>query len=168
MDSMHRRESKRLLFLVAAAGVSGLMTVGCGGPPVASDVTLTPNPNPNAPLAGILTFTSDRAVVPTLFIDDGEHQQRVTPNEEPRTEHETLVLGLRPARRHTVTVTIRDERGRESVLEPLEIATPPLPDDFPPIVVTHRRPAAMEPGMTMFSVFRWAGPMRTTPTGEWR
>jgi arylsulfate sulfotransferase len=163
MDSMHRSKSKRLLFLVAAAGVCGLITVGCGGPPVASDVTLTPNPNPNAPLAGILTFTSDRPVVPTLFIDDGEHQQRVTPNEEPRTEHETLVLGLRPARRHTVTVTIRDERGRESVLEPLEIATPPLPDDFPPIVVTHRQPAAMEPGVTMFSVFRWTGPDEDDP-----
>ena len=167
--AMHRSASKRLWFLVVAAGVSGLMTLGCGGPPVASDLTLTPNPNPNAPLAGILTFTSDRPVVPTLFIDDGEHQQTVTPDEEPRTEHETLVLGLRPARRHTVTVTIRDERGRESVLapleplEPLEIVTPPLPDDFPPIVVTHRRPAAMEPGVTMFSVFRWTDPDEPDP-----
>ena len=107
MDSRYRSASKRLRFLVVAVGVSGLMTLGCVGPPVASDLTLTPNPNPNAPLAGILTFTSDRPVVATLFIDDGEHQQRVTPDEEPRTEHETLVLGLRPARRHTVTVTIR-------------------------------------------------------------
>ena len=156
MDSWRRSERPR--FLALAVGVWGLMTLGCSGPPVASDVTLTPNPNPNAPLVGILTFTSDRPVVPTLVIDDGEHQQTVTPDEEPRTEHETLVLGLRPARRHTVTVTIRDERGRESVLEPLAIETPPLPDDFPPIVVTHSRVAAMEPGVTMFSVFRWTDP----------
>ena len=57
-----------------------------------------------------------------------------------------------------MTVTIRDERGRESVLEPLEIATSPLSDDFLPIVVTHRRPGAMEPEVTMFSVCRWTDP----------
>jgi len=130
---------------------------GCAGPPEARNVTLIPNPNPNAPLAGILTFTSDRPVVPSLLIDDGENQQSVTPDDEPSTEHETLVLGLRPGRRHSVIVTIRDENGQETVLDTLEIETPPLPDDFPPLEVTQSRPETMEPGVTMFSVFRWTG-----------
>lgn len=159
------RRSKGRSKLSSIATVMAALTFACAGPPVASDMSLLPNPNPNAPLAGILTFTSDRPVVPNLFIDDGEHQQRVTPDNEPRSEHETLVLGLRPGRRHTVTVTIRDEQGRESVLEPLTIETPPLPDDFPPIVVTHREPEAMEPGVTMFTVFRWTGP--TDGDNDW-
>jgi hypothetical protein len=136
---------------------------GCAGQPVANDVVLVANPNENAPLAGILTFTSDRPVVPSLLIDDGEHQQNVTPDDEPRTEHKTLVLGLRPGRTHTVTVTIRDQKGRETVLDPLEIEMPPLPDDFPPIELTHRATETMEPGVTMFSLFRWTGQFDDDP-----
>ncbi|HVS64973.1 MAG TPA: aryl-sulfate sulfotransferase [Thermoanaerobaculia bacterium] len=139
---------------LAASGA--VLTLGaCAGPPVAENVSLEPGPNPAVPLVGVLTFTSDRPVVPTLVIDDGERRQEVTPDAEPRTEHEVPVLGLRPARVHTVTVTIRDERGRETTLEPLSIETPALPDDTPPIAVTVRRPAAMEPGITMIPVFRW-------------
>ena len=145
--------------------LAGALAVSCAGPPVASDVTLTPNPNPDAPLAGILSFTSDRPVVPTLVIEDGEHREDVTPDVEPRTEHETLVLGLRPGRIHTVTVTLRDVRGRETVLDPLEIETPPLPDDFPPIALTHPRSGALEPGVTMLSIFRWTAPGEDDP--EW-
>jgi arylsulfate sulfotransferase len=140
--------------VLAGLAVAALANA-CAGPPVAQDVVLVPNPNPRAPLAGILTFTSDRPVVPSLLIEDGEHSETVVPDDEARTEHEVLVLGLRPGRSHTVTVTLRDARGRESVLEPLEIETPPLPEDFPPFVVTQRRPAAMEPGLTVMPVFRW-------------
>lgn len=137
--------------------------LSCTGPPVANDVVLVANPNPNAPLAGILSFTSDRPVVPSLLIDDGEHQQNVTPDDEPKTVHETLVLGLRPGRTHTVTVTLRDEKGRESVLEPLEIKTPPLPDDFPPLEVLKSNSESMESGITMFCVFRWNNQFEDDP-----
>jgi len=137
--------------------------INCAGPPVAENVNLIPNPNPNAPLAGMLTFTSDRPVVPTLLIEDGGHKQKVTPDDEPRTAHETLVLGLRPGRTHTVTVTIQDEKGRETVLEPLRIETPPLPEDFPPLQLTLNAPGVKEPGVTMFDVFRWTGPFEDDP-----
>ena len=154
--------NKGLLFSTMVLLVT-LILFGCAGPPVANDVVLMANPNPNAPLAGILTFTSDRPVVPTLLIDDGEHQQIVTPDDEPHTEHKTLVLGLRPGRTHTVTVTIRDEKGHETVLEPLEIATPPLPADFPPLRLTYNGPEVKEPGVTMFDVFRWTSPSDDDP-----
>lgn len=154
--------TKSFLFWITTT-LSLAFLLGCAGPPVANDVILVANPNENAPLAGILTFTSDRPVVPSLLIDDGEHQQNVTPDDEPRTEHKTLVLGLRPGRTHTVTVTIRDQNGRETVLDPLEIETPPLPDDFPPIELTHNSPEDKEPGVTMFNVFRWTGQFDDDP-----
>jgi hypothetical protein len=148
-----------------ALAVFALALAGCAGPPVAESVSLVPGPNPNVPLVGVLTFTSDRPVVSTLLIEDGERQQTVTPDPEAKTEHEIPVLGLRPARTHTVTVTLRDSKGRESTLAPLSIETPALPDDTPPIAVTVRRPAAMEPGVTMFPVFRWES--ATEDDDEW-
>lgn len=141
------------------------LTFGCAGPPMAMDVNLIPNPNPNVPLVGILTFTSDRPVVPSLYITDGKNEQRVTPDDEPRTNHEILVLGLRPDRMHEVIVTISDERGHESVLDTLQISTPPLPDDFPPIEVSQVQSESMEPGITTLSIYRWDVPYM--PNIEW-
>ncbi len=140
--------------------VVALLTLSsaCTAPPAAENVALVNNPNPTVPLAGILTLTSDRPVVVTLDIEDAEHQQRVTPSQQAATQHEIPVLGLRPGRTHTVTATLTDDKGRETVLEPLEITTPPLPDDFPPIAVTVRRQAAMEPGVTLIHYFRWKTP----------
>ena len=40
--------------LMAALGILTLLS--CAGPPVATNVQLVPNPNKNAPLAGILTL----------------------------------------------------------------------------------------------------------------
>jgi arylsulfate sulfotransferase len=125
---------------------------------------LVSSPNPNAPLAGLITFSTDRPVVPTLLIDDGSHQQTVTPDNQPTTEHEILVLGLRPDRIHQVMVTIRDEKGRETALDTLEIETPSLPEDFPPLKLTHNGPETKEPGVTMFDVFRWTGPFDDDPS----
>ena len=64
---MHANPRLDMMLLSAAAVLLGV-TAGCAGPPTARDVTLTASPNPNAPLAGILTFASDRPVVPSLLI----------------------------------------------------------------------------------------------------
>jgi len=151
-------------FLLSIYFLSICLFFNCAGPPVAENVSLVSSPNANAPLAGVLTFTTDRPVVPTLIIDDGTHHQMVTPDDQYTTEHEILVLGLRPDRIHQVMVTIRDEKGRESALDTLEIETPPLPEDFPPLKLTHNGPEAKEPGVTMFDVFRWTGPFDDDPS----
>jgi len=135
----------------------------CSGPPVASSVSLIANPNPAVPLAAVLELTSDRPVLVTLSIADGSHEQTVTTSRQPATHHEIPVLGLRPDRTHTVTASITDESGRTTVLAPLEIATPPLPDEFPPIELKVRQPEAMEPGVTMLHYFRWISPMEDDP-----
>ena len=139
-----------LLLLVAS-----LAAVGCAGPPTATDVSLRLNDNPAAPLAGILRVAADRPVTVSLEIDDGETVTAVAPVQAASAEIEMPVLGLLPDTLHTVTATITDERGRATRLEPLELQTQPLPEDFPPIRVPVRRPQAMEPGPTMIQVFRW-------------
>ena len=149
---LQRRLELLLVVIVVASSVA------CAGPPAATNVSLVPNPNESVPLAGILTLTADRPVIVSLEIADQEHRETVTPSSEPRSEIELPVLGLRPNRTHTVTVTLRDERGREAVLDPIEIQTPPLPDDMPPISVPVRRPGAMEPGVTLLHYFRWQTP----------
>jgi hypothetical protein len=68
-------------FLPVFYFLSACLVLGCAGPPTAENISLLPGPNPNAPLAGVLTFTTDRPVVPTMLIDDGTYQQTVTPDQ---------------------------------------------------------------------------------------
>lgn len=135
-----------------------LTFLSCAGPPVATNVQLLPNPNKNAPLAGILTFNSDRPVSTTLTINDGTTEQTIQPDSTFRLNHELLVLGLNPDKTHQVTAILRDEKGRELVLDSLSITTPPLPDDFPSLELVQQKTGRMEPGITMFTVFRWKEP----------
>jgi len=159
------RERPTTLFRSILAFFIVILTTACSGPPTAEQISLDANPNPAVPLAGILTLTADRPVVVTLSIEDSEHRQRVTPSETAALEHTIPVLGLRPDRTHRVTVTITDESGQDTVLEPLEITTPGLPDDFPPIDVIVHQPEAMEPGITMMHYFRWNTPFEDD--SEW-
>jgi arylsulfate sulfotransferase len=99
-----------------------------------------------------------------MLIGDGTYQQTVTPDQQPVTDHQILILGLRPDRAHKVAVTIRDEKGRETTLDTLEIETPSLPDDFPPLKLVHNGSDAKEPGVTMFVVFRWTSPDEDDPS----
>jgi len=135
----------------------------CAGPPAASDVTLIANPNPSAPLAAVLGLTSDRPVIVTLTVETSDHRQTVTPSRQPATHHEIPVLGLRPGRVHAVTASITDESGHTTVLEPLHVTMPPLPDDFPPIRLTVQQRDAMEPGVTLVHYFRWNSPTEDDP-----
>ena len=85
----------------------------------------------------------------------------VTPVDEYRTSHEVQVLGLRPDRLHDVTVRVSDEAGNEASAPPVTIRTDPLPEEFPPLDVRVSKPEVMEPGVTLFGMFRW-------PDGERR
>ena len=144
--------------LAMLAFFATLILLSCAGPPVALNVQLVPNPNKNAPLAGILSFTSDRPVNTTITIDDGITKQIVQPDDSLKTNHQVLVLGLKPGKLHQITATLRDENGRELVLDSLSITTPPLPDDFPSLELVQQKTGEMEPGITMFTVFRWKEP----------
>jgi len=168
--------TRKAYSLFSAAAISSLLLVGCdtapdsGGDatapvvdmagPVLSNVSLIGNPNPTVPLAAILSLTTDEPSELTLNINDGDRSWSVTPNDEMATQHEVPVIGLRAGRVHTITASLQDADGNETLSEGLTFETPPLPDAFPTPVVTVHNPDAMEPGVTVFNVNgRWG------PTG---
>ena len=137
-------------------------TVACGDgtPPSPSDIVVS-QPKEHTPLAALLTFSTDEPSLVSLEIADGTQRWSVTPDDDHRTNHEVPVLGLRPGRIHDVTVTVVDAAGNSFSMEPITIATDPLPDDFPPLDVRISKPDQMEPGVTVFGLFRW--PVGATP-----
>ena len=144
-----------LLFLSIVVGV---LVSACDSPPEISNTALINNPNEHVPLAGILSFTSDTPVRATLTITDGEKSQTVTPDPAFSLDHKIPVLGLRPGKTHSVVLTVTDEKEKSMVVDTLEITTPALPDDFPPIRLTAIEKDALEPGITLLNLFRWTGP----------
>jgi len=164
--------TRKAYSLFTTAAVSSLLLVGCdtapdgGGDatapaadmagPALSNVSLIGNPNPTVPLAAILSLTTDEPAELTLNINDGDRSWSVTPNDEMATQHEVPVIGLRAGRVHTITASLQDADGNETLSEGLTFETPPLPDAFPTPVITVHNPDAMEPGVTVFNVNgRW-------------
>ncbi|MEE8542280.1 MAG: aryl-sulfate sulfotransferase N-terminal domain-containing protein, partial [Gammaproteobacteria bacterium] len=130
--------------LTVALAISPLLLVGCDTAPpgvdmtgpVLNNVSLVGNPNPAVPLAAILRVTTDEPTELTLNINDGEWNWSVTPSDEMTTQHEVPVLGMRPGRTHTITASLRDSAGNETLSEGLTFETPALPDAFPTPRVT--------------------------------
>jgi len=106
-------------------------------------------PNASTPLAGLLELqTSDISRV-SIVVSDGIDQWNKD-FEEFNTDHSLPVLGFKPGRAHTVTVSVLNEEGND-LIEPIvfEVTTNPLPEGFPEINVTST-PELMEPGVTLF------------------
>ena len=129
--------------------------MACDGTPPSPSEIVVSQPKEHTPLAALLTFSTDEPSLVSLEIADGTQRWSVTPDDDHRTNHEVPVLGLRPGRMHDVTVTVSDVAGNSFSMEPITIATDPLPDDFPPLDVRISKPDQMEPGVTVFGLFRW-------------
>jgi arylsulfate sulfotransferase len=143
--------------IVRLVAVLGLVTVSaCSTPPpsIVGAPVLQLNPSGKAPLSGLLTFTTDQPSRATLTIsDDDFNELTVTPVDAFATEHELMVLGLRPGRTNTIEVTLETESGVSAAALSMDVETRPLPDTVPPITVSISRPALMEPGYTILPVF---------------
>ncbi len=114
--------------------------------------TVSQNPNPNVPLAAIVTFTANRAVETVIAITDGVNAWETHFDMDAQPETGLGVIGFRPDRQHTLHITIRDVDGETTTSAPLIYTSPPLPDDvrlFPPMHVTVSQPERMEPGLTL-------------------
>ena len=110
---------------------------------------IVPAPNDVAPLAGVVTLETDEPSSVEIDIDDGHAQRTVSFG--PATEHRCPVLGLKPHAQHRLTVRAKNAAG--DVIEgpsTLELKTPPLPDDFPPIKVELCQADKREPGFMVF------------------
>ena len=132
---------------------------GCGSSvPIIRDLSLVPNPNRRVPLAAIFRFATDRPTRALIIVSDADRTGEIGPQTAYfATEHELVVLGLRPNRRHTVRVVVEDGDGNETRSEGIEFTTAPLPRDFPPIDIRISRPGRMEPGVTLIPTVRWPG-----------
>jgi arylsulfate sulfotransferase len=128
------------------------------------EVSLIPNPNEQVPLAGVLSLKSDKPVQVSLLINDGNTSTEALPDSSFSTSHTLPVLGLHPDTKYTVTATITDRDGNKTVVAPMDLSTPPLPEGFPPISLTASGDN-LEPGITLMNLFRWKNPFSTDHWG---
>jgi len=147
----------------------GLLLFGVGGcvPSHLKPFTAVPsvrgNPNPAAPLAAIVRFSTDRPVSTQLHISGGGRRTRLTFDERYDPRKGLPVVGLLPGCEHTIQVSVSTRRGA-GITYPtlLKYTTPLLPTDpaeFPKIVVERADKSKIEPGVTMFN------PRRRIPGG---
>ena len=131
-------------------------SVGCGDrtPPVMSGLTFAANPSGHVPQAARATVTTNEAAQMTVQITAGETTWVQTPTPAYQVEHSVVVLDLQPDRTYQIVFVATDEAGNDVRSSAYEMTTPALPDDFPPTAVARSEPDRMEPGVTLFSVFR--------------
>ncbi len=151
---------------VPAAGhggaTGGAGTGGGAGSPTSAPSVLTATfvPYANVPLGGALTATTDRdATLKVELTDGGSHALTLTTTAS-GTTHAVPVLQLRAGKHYTIEVTALDATGGASATATLAYSTPPLPADFPPLVVKAKD--ATRDGLTLFGAGRWGamGPVQ--------
>jgi hypothetical protein len=159
-----RAQSATRRALVGAAIALALLG-GCAPRKVeVGAVDLAVAPNPEAPLTARLRFNTDRPARTRLTIDDGERRTEALAEKDYVTDHEVMVLGLRPGRRHRVEIAVEDGNGVTGSAPAVEVSTAPLPADLPEVEVLTRKTDRMEPGVTVLSLIRWSG---LKPDGKW-
>ncbi|MDX1980020.1 MAG: aryl-sulfate sulfotransferase, partial [Bryobacteraceae bacterium] len=119
-----------------------------------SAATVEKNPNPSVPLAAVVKYPSTLGTRAEIEVSDGERRFTLRYDGAYPPDKGLPVVGMRPGRRHQLSLRVFNAAGKASRPEVLEYTTPPLPADvneFPPLKVTIRKPAKMEPGFTLFS-----------------
>ena len=112
--------------------------------------------NPANHLSAMVFFDTDVEATAEILVEGPEGKSwTVGPTRTPAKSHEMAVLGMYADSTYAFTVKTADtERGYgESDPQPFE--TGPLPEDFPPMNVTVSMPELMQPGVTLFTVWRW-------------
>ena len=98
----------------------------------------------NAPLAAVLTLTSDEPTEVTVDVSSNSVETNSVSNTTRdfsvnsggfATEHAITLLGFRPGESYSIRVTLRDVEDNETVLDSVSVNTAPLPVGFPPIQV---------------------------------
>jgi hypothetical protein len=131
-----------LLFLAATLSSRGL-TVLPG---------LSFTPATNAPLAGVLTLTTDTDSMVSVSVNEGKKTWK-RDFFDFGTNHSETLLGFKANRTNEITVTVHDQSGNTfTVAEPLSFITAPLPTNMPAIRLLTNNVGKMEPGYTLFRV----------------
>ena len=117
------------------------------------EVELIPNPNPAAPLAGVLTFEAAEPVTTTIKGRSGEHTFSITYGPEKDPAKGLPVVGMYADKTYKVEVSISDGTNSTSS-RPLSLSTPALPDRpelMPRIVTEIKDGEALAGGYTLFN-----------------
>jgi hypothetical protein len=132
-----------VLVVLATTSCSHALTVLAG---------LSFTPATNAPLAGVLTVTTDTDSLVSVSVNDGQKPWKRDFFDYGMNHSETL-LGFKANRTNEITVTVRDQsRNTFTVAEPLTFITAPLPTNMPTFRLRTNNVEKMEPGYTLFRV----------------
>ena len=132
-----------------------LLSSGCvesiSPPTFTEEPTITFNPNPQAPLAGIVRFKANKPVTTAIRVKDGEWERELIYDESHNPEDGLPVIGLVPDKTHELRIFIHDSFGRltESAnkLEFHTLALPSDPTAIPPIQLTVSTDSLREEGI---------------------
>lgn len=156
-----RRSYSSCAFLALSA-LASASVVDTTPPVFLTAPTITPNPNPAAPLTARLQVTTDEPTKVDIFVREATRSFRFTPSESFSTTHDLPLIGFRPGRTQRINVWIRDASGNRTPWTGggFTFTTPPLPAAFPLLRVATSQPALMEPGVTL-AAMRWTSPTST-------
>jgi len=136
--------------LLLAAGLGATLATALNSPALTITAGPTFDPGSAAPLAGLLQLTTDLPSRVSVSVSDGTNTWQRNFYDY-TTAHSMPLLGFKPNRTNSITVTVRDlARNTVTSLDPLVFITSPLPDDFPKSVLVTNQPDKMEPGYTLF------------------
>lgn len=110
--------------------------------------------SPTAPLAGVLTFTTERECAVSVEVVSHDRRETVAVDPRPSQHHHIPVLGLRPDCEYELEIRATVD-GEAMTVPSVTFRTDPLPDDIPDIRITRSQLERMEPGLTVMSLFRW-------------
>jgi arylsulfate sulfotransferase len=103
------------------------------------------------PLSAIILFeTQQPAQAELVVVGKDQYSTFSYTDGGYRTHHELAVLGLYPAYKNQVSITLTYQNGQKETSSQA-IQTEPLPDDFPAIKVNVSRPGEMEPGVDLMT-----------------
>ena len=123
--------------------------------------------SPEFPLVATVTFETSLPCLARIMVRDGEDSWVVDFPKHRNQTHRLPLLGLKPASKYELKLSILNEHGEPVESREVTHQTPSLPPDFPPIHVALSQPERMEPGYTMFGVVNipsreGEGPRRVT------
>ncbi len=142
--------SYRALFALVAvvAVLGGIAAQGAAQVGLTSTPTVTMSPE--APLAGVLNFSTDLPASVSLSVRGGGEAWMVSSNGL-TTQHAIPLLGLTPNSQYTVDhLTLTTAGGAATTVgNSLNVATAPLPANFPLLDLKTSMPQQMEPGLVL-------------------
>lgn len=113
--------------------------------------------NPNNHLSCRIFVSTDIATTAEVIVEErGKETWSIGPFETRTMNHDLPILGLHADSVFTFYVTVTEQNDLSSTSGPMYLQTDPLPEDFPPIEITISEPDKMQPGFTIFNIYRWS------------